>query len=256
MTMAVLGSIIIGISLGMFGSGGAILTIPILMYLLAMSADLAIASSLAIVAGISLGGSLANMAKGQVSYRHLLWFGVPGMVGTYAGAWLGTLVDTHLQLAVFVVLMVVAAGMMWRGGMSNKQTLSSQQSRGMTAIAKLILDGTVVGAIAGFVGVGGGFLIVPALVLLAGLPIVVATSTSLLIIALNSITGFTKYYLVYSENGLSFDWGLIAVMVAGGIAGSYVGRHVGQRLPQPMMQKSFAVFLAGMSCLVLVKSVL
>lgn len=256
MTMAVIGAIIIGVSLGMFGSGGAILTIPILMYLLGMSADLAIASSLAIVAGISLGGSVVNMAKGQVSYRHLLWFGVPGMAGTYAGAWLGTMADTRLQLAVFVVLMVIAAAMMWRGGMSNKQRQPSKETISMASVVKLILDGTVVGAIAGFVGVGGGFLIVPALVLLAGLPIVVATSTSLLIIALNSITGFTKYFWVYSENGLSFDWGLIAVMVTGGIAGSYVGRHVGQRLPQSIMQKSFAVFLVGMSSLVLVKSVL
>lgn len=250
MLQALFGAAVIGLSLGIFGSGGSILTVPVLMYLLDVPAALAIASSLAIVAGISFGGSLFNIVQRNISYRHVCWFGVPGMGGTYIGAWCGTLSDSRLQLSAFVVLMLIAAVLMWRGQQSAPRVPVTQSTR------KIVLDGLMVGIVTGFVGVGGGFLIVPALVLLGGLPMLLATGTSLLIIALKSLAGFAKYYQVFSEQAQSFDWTLIGLMIGGGIAGSYLGSWLGTKLPRALMQKAFAVFLVLMSVFVLVRSVL
>lgn len=249
MFQAIFGAVLIGISLGVFGSGGSILTVPVLMYLLDMPATMAIASSLFIVAGISLFGSIPNIRNKRVSWPHVVLFGIPGMVGTYGGAWLGTLVDSVVQLSVFVILMIVAAVMMWRGN----QTPLVQ---GKINSGKVALDGIVVGVITGFVGVGGGFLIVPALVLLGGVPMAMAVGTSLLIIALKSLVGFAKYYQVLTAQQLSFDWLVIAIMIAGGVAGSFLGAWIGDLLPKEKLQKTFSVFLVIMASVVLTQSVL
>ncbi|MCB5227990.1 sulfite exporter TauE/SafE family protein [Alishewanella sp. 16-MA] len=248
--LVLIGALIIGLSLGLFGSGGSILTVPVLLYLVGMPASLAIASSLLIVALISLFGSIHNMFRRLISWRHVLWFGVPGMLGTYGGAWLGTLVDSRWQLLVFASLMVVAAIMMWR----SKVTMIDQPKT--FHHIKVIADGLVVGAITGFVGVGGGFLIVPALVLLAGLPLHIGVATSLMIIALKSFVGFAKYYSVFHAQGLVFDWHAITIMVVAGILGSYVGGWLNRRLPKAILQKGFAVFLAIMAGVVIYQSVL
>lgn len=248
MVQAILGAVLIGISLGIFGSGGSILTVPVLMYLLDMPATMAIASSLVIVAGISLIGSIANIKNKKVSWPHVMLFGIPGMLGTYGGAWLGTLVDSVVQLSVFVLLMLLAAVMMWRS--------HTPEFQGKINGFKVSLDGLIVGAVTGFVGVGGGFLIVPALVLLGGVPIAMAVGTSLLIIALKSLVGFAKYYEVLTAQQLSFDWFVIAIMIAGGVAGSFFGVWVGHRLPKALLQKAFAVFLVIMAVVVFTQSVL
>ncbi|GGW73284.1 sulfite exporter TauE/SafE family protein [Alishewanella tabrizica] len=248
--IALLGALIIGLSLGLFGSGGSILTVPVLLYLLKMPADMAIASSLLIVAGISLLGSVQNAWQRRISWRHVLWFGVPGMLGTYGGAWLGTLVDSRWQLLCFAILMVVAAVLMWR----NRQTNTANQYP--FNHTKVIVDGLLVGAITGFVGVGGGFLIVPALVLMGGLPMNKAIATSLSIIALKSFAGFTKYYLTFSAAGLNFAWQIIAIMIIAGLLGTFVGNWLGQKLPKQLLQKGFSVFLIIMAVVVFTQSVL
>lgn len=244
------GALIIGLSLGLFGSGGSILTVPVLLYLLQMPAEMAIASSLLIVAGISLLGSIPNALKGRISFRHLFWFGLPGMVGTYGGAWLGTMVDSRWQLLLFAMLMLVAAVLMWR---SKQQETANQLP---FKHAKVIADGLVVGAITGFVGVGGGFLIVPALVLMGGLPLGIAVATSLSVIALKSFAGFAKYFMTFTAAGLSFDWSVIIIMIVAGFLGSLLGTWVGQKLPKQKLQKGFAVFLAIMAIVVISQSVL
>lgn len=250
--LAFFGALVIGLSLGLFGSGGSILTVPVLLYLLAMPAQLAIASSLLIVALISLFGSVRNTFEKLISWRHVFWFGLPGMVGTYGGAWLGTLVDPRWQLLVFALLMGVAALMMWR---SARHTAPLRPVLRVHA-ARIMLDGLFVGAITGFVGVGGGFLIVPALMLLGGLTLPVSIATSLMIIALKSLTGFAKYYAVMSAQGVVFDWFTIGLMVIAGIAGSYVGGAVGRRLPRHILQRGFSVFLLVMAMVVITQSVL
>ena len=247
--LALVGAIVIGVSLGLFGSGGSILTVPVLLYLLHMPAQLAIASSLLIVAGISLFGSVRNGLQRLISWRHVLWFGVPGMLGTYGGAWLGTLVDARWQLLVFALLMLVAAVMMWRS------KISEHRSKAFKPI-KIVIDGLLVGLITGFVGVGGGFLIVPALVLLGGLSMPVGVATSLVIIAMKSFVGFGKYYWVMAAQGAVFDWRSIGLMIIAGIIGSFVGSALGKRLPKQQLQRAFAVFLAIMAAVVIYQSVL
>lgn len=248
--LALLGALIIGLSLGLFGSGGSILTVPVLLYLLNLPAQLAIASSLLIVAGISLFGSIHNGMKRLISWRHVLWFGLPGMFGTYGGAWLGTLIDSRWQLLVFALLMLVAAVFMWRSKL--KDTAKQQPFNKV----KVIADGLAVGVVTGFVGVGGGFLIVPALVLMGGLPIAISVATSLLIIAMKSFVGFAKYYMVFSSQGLQFDWMVIVLMIVAGIAGSYIGSWIGRRLPTEKLQQGFAVFLIIMAVVVITQSVI
>ncbi|QGT96855.1 sulfite exporter TauE/SafE family protein [Pseudidiomarina andamanensis] len=246
---AIIGAILIGLSLGIFGSGGSILTVPVLLYLVNMPANLAIASSLLIVAFISLFSGLLSARKKIVSWPHVWLFGIPGMVGAYAGAWGGASVDSRIQLLVFVVLMAIASVMMWCGR-SNTDTPKDVK------VVRVIIDGLVVGAITGFVGVGGGFLIVPALVLLGGVPMILAIGTSLMIIALKSFVGFAKYYSALSAQGYEFDWTIIAIISVAGIVGSYAGAWIGARLPRQKLQKAFAVFLILMAIFVLSQSVL
>ncbi|NQZ16220.1 MULTISPECIES: sulfite exporter TauE/SafE family protein [unclassified Idiomarina] len=250
MLLAILGAVIIGLSLGLFGSGGSILTVPVLMYLVGMPAGESIASSLLIVAGISLFGSISYIRRKNVSWRHFWVFGIPGMIGTYGGAWIGTLVDSRWQLLVFSLLMIVAALLMWRSKPKPPGHVTEMN------YAKVTLEGLVVGVITGFVGVGGGFLIVPALVLLAGLSMPVAIGTSLLIIVIKSIAGFFKYYAVMSANDVEFNWFIISIMIAGGILGSIFGSKIGRSLPKEKLQKGFAVFLVLMGIFVITKSVI
>jgi uncharacterized membrane protein YfcA len=249
MVLALLGAIFIGLSLGIFGSGGSILTVPVLLYLADMPANTAIASSLLIVAFISLFGSWPSIRKQLISWPHVWLFGVPGMVGAYLGAWAGGMVDSRIQLGVFVVLMAIAALFMWRGRSADKPAQAIH-------VAKVIADGLIVGAVTGFVGVGGGFLIVPALVLLGGVTMVRAIGTSLVIIALKSFVGFAKYYSVLTAQGLNFDWPIIAMVSIAGIVGSFAGNFIGSRLPRQALQKGFALFLGLMAIIVLTQSVL
>lgn len=249
MTLALIGAVFIGLSLGIFGSGGSILTVPVLLYLAQMPANTAIASSLLIVGVVSLFGSISSVRKGLVSWSHVWWFGLPGMIGAYLGAWAGAYVDSRLQLAVFVLLMAVAAWFMWHG--RNQAKAAAEVN-----ILRIVIDGLVVGAITGFVGVGGGFLIVPALVLLGGVSMVMAIGTSLLIIAAKSFVGFGKYYAVLSEQGYSFDWQVIGLVAAFGVLGSFAGAAIGARLPKHLLQKGFAIFLLLMAGFVLTQSVL
>lgn len=250
MLSALLGAIFIGLSLGVFGSGGSILTVPVLLYLVHMPADIAIATSLLIVAAISFSSSLLHIRQRLISWPHVVLFGLPGMFGTYLGAWAGTLIDARWQLLLFVMLMLIAAFFMWRN-----ETPQAQQAQKIN-VKRVVADGLVVGAITGFVGVGGGFLIVPALVLLGGLSMSLAIGTSLFIIALKSFVGFAKYYEFIRTTDYVFDWSIVGLIILCGILGSFLGVWLGQKLPKAKLQKGFAVFLMLMAGFVFIRSVL
>ncbi len=261
MINAIFGALIVGLSLGVFGSGGSILTVPVLLYLVNIPPDIAIASSLLIVGGISLFGSTLNIHKKLISWRHVVLFGLPGMVGTYFGAWFGVIAGSKIQLSVFVILMAIAAKKMWPAKPSTSSentpndslnTLDTQEANAF----KVIIIGAIVGVVTGFVGVGGGFLIVPALTLLCRLSMPLAVGTSLLIIALKSFVGFFKYYSVLSAQSLHFDWMLIGLMIVGGTLGSFAGIWLGSRLPKEKLQKAFSIFLVAMSMVVFTQSIL
>ena len=244
MTLAWIGALAIGLALGLLGSGGSILTVPVLIYLIGQDEKTAIAGSLFIVGAIAAGGGIQFAVQRMVSWRNVALFGLPGMAGTFAGAWLGGLVSGTVQLAVFATVMLLAAGLMFR------PPVMDPERRMVRAAWKVVLDGLAVGVLTGFVGVGGGFLIVPALVLLGGLPMHMAVGTSLVIIALKSFTGFFKYIEVLDRLGLALDWHTLLVIAAVGLVGSFVGRSIGKRVSQGRLQRLFAVFLVAIGLMI------
>jgi uncharacterized membrane protein YfcA len=246
--LAVPGAIAIGLSLGLLGSGGSILTVPVLVYLIGQDEKVAIAGSLFIVGSIALAGGLQFLRAGFVQWRSVLIFGLPGMLGTYLGAMLAAWVPGVMQLALFALVMLAASYLMLR-------PFDLEQAGGCErATWKIGADGLLVGIVTGLVGVGGGFLIVPALVLLGGLSMHQAVATSLVIIALKSFSGFYKYLDVLEQQSLELDWNTLLMVTALGIAGSVGGSKLARRLPQDKLKRSFGYFLIIMGIYILART--
>ncbi|PTA66750.1 sulfite exporter TauE/SafE family protein [Deinococcus arcticus] len=251
MIFAWIGAALIGLSLGLLGSGGSILTVPVLVYLVGEPEKLAIAESLAIVGGISLIGAIPYALKRQIDWRSVLWFGLPGVVGTFLGAALSVSLSGVVQLLLFAVVMLLAAIMMFRPANAQPEgQLTHHRS-----LLKIGAEGLGVGVLTGLVGVGGGFLIIPALVLLGGLPMGLAVGTSLLIIAAKSFVGFAKYVNVLAEQNVSMNWTLILMFTVIGILGSFLGARLGKNLSNDSLKKGFAGFLVVMGVYVLATNV-
>lgn len=245
------GAIAIGVSLGLLGSGGSILTVPVLVYLFGQDEKVAIAGSLGIVGTIALVGSFRYMKDRLVDWRVVWMFGLPGMLGTYLGAWSAAWLSGLVQLALFALVMLLASWFMLRP----PRVAPAGDAGTVRAVPKIVADGLIVGVVTGIVGVGGGFLIVPALVLLAGLSMHRAVATSLVIIALKSYSGFYKYLHVLSDQDLAVDWQVLGLVTALGIGGTFVGSHIAYRLPQDKLKRGFGVFLIVMGLYILARSV-
>ena len=246
--MAWPGAIAIGVSLGLLGSGGSILTDPVLIYLVGQDETVAIAGSLFIVGSIALAGSLQFLRVGLVHWRSVATFGIPGMIGTWLGALIAAYVSGVLQLALFAIVMLLASFLMLR-------PIKLESANGAPrALWKIAGDGLIVGIVTGLVGVGGGFLIVPALVLLGGLPMHKAVATSLVIIALKSFSGFYKYIDVLDAQGLELDWSVLGIITGLGIAGSIAGGRIARRVHQDKLKRWFGYFLIVMGLYILARS--
>lgn len=243
--MSWLGALAIGLSLGLLGSGGSVLTVPVLVYLVGEPEKLAIAESLAIVGLIAAAAAVPRAFRGLVDWRSVALFGVPGMAGAYLGAATAQFISAAVQLSLFALIMLVAAFLMAR---PPKLVVAEGVPRQPW---KIVLDGLLVGVLTGLVGVGGGFLIVPALVLLGGLSIHLAVGTSLAVIALKSLSGFVKYQSVLSDLDLAVDWGLILTISAVGFLGTLIGGAAARRLPKAGLQRLFAAFLFVMAIFIL-----
>jgi hypothetical protein len=242
------GAIAIGVSLGLLGSGGSIITVPVLVYLLGQDEKIAIAGSLFVVGNIALAGSLQYVRARLIDWRNVFVFGVPGMVGTYLGALIAAFVPGILQFSLFALVMLLASYMMLR------PVILANEVHEPRATWKIASDGLFVGVITGFVGVGGGFLIVPALVLLGGLAIHTAVATSLVIIALKSYSGLYKYLDVLDQQNLELDWKTLMLVTGLGIVGSFAGAKIANRMPQDKLKKGFGFFLIVMGIYILVRS--
>lgn len=241
-----LGAIAIGVSLGLLGSGGSILTVPVLLYLFDQPERVAIAGSLAVVGLIALAGAIPYIIKKQTHWHSVVWFGIPGMIGTYAGAFFSQYVSAAVQLITFAIVMLMAAFFMLKPKKDITQINTSERKN-----TKILLDGLFVGVLTGFVGVGGGFLIVPALVILAGLSMHQAVATSLVIIFLKSFAGFYKYLDVLSQESLSLDWQVISLVTALGIFGSFSGNFIANKISGQKLKTGFALFLIPMAGFIL-----
>jgi uncharacterized membrane protein YfcA len=238
---------VVGLSLGVLGGGGSILTVPIFVYVLDFSAKEAIAVSLAVVGVTSLFGAAGHWRAGNVNLRVAMIFGAVAMVGTFLGARLSVYVSGTVQLMLFAVVMLAAASFMFRG-----RTIASPQPDEQPAtlsdmpLLHIIAEGLIVGTVTGLVGVGGGFLVVPALVLLGNLPMKQAVGTSLLVIAMKSASGFVGYL-----DQVSVAWSTVAVFSGVAIAGILAGTILVRHIPQDALRRSFAAFLVVMGIFIM-----
>jgi uncharacterized membrane protein YfcA len=209
-----------------------------------MSPKVAVAASLAIVGVIALAGAAGHARRRLVEWRHVLYFGLPGIFATYAGAWAAHFVRGSVQLIVFAVIMGLASWTMLRPA---PITVRAAQRH----LAWLLMAGVGVGLITGFVGVGGGFLFVPALVILGGLSMQLAVGTSLAVIALNSASGFVGHLVQLNAAHIQMPWAEIVVFSAIGAVGSVAGQMLGSRLAHQGLRRTFGVLLIVMCGFVL-----
>jgi hypothetical protein len=233
---------LIGITLGLLGGGGSILTVPVFVYALGFDAKQAIAMSLPVVGATSLVGALGHWRAGNVNLRTALTFGSIAMAGSFAGARLAALVSGSTQLTLLAVVMLAAAVSMLR----SSRRRSAVAEREHPPLALLALVGVGVGVLTGLVGIGGGFLIVPALVVLAGVPMTQAVGTSLLVIAMNAAAGFLGY-----AGQLSIPWDFVALFTVVAMAGILAGTHLVRFVSQGALERAFAVLLLAAGGLML-----
>lgn len=254
-----LASIFIGISLGLVGSGGSILTVPVLVYLFAIEPISATVYSLFIVGSTSLVGVVSRYRKGMVNVRMGILFALPSIVTVFLTrrflvpaipnviARVGNLVISKpvFLLVCFALLMLTASVSMIRGKDDTSLAAGKKLRRGYPALA---LQGALIGILTGLVGAGGGFLIVPALVLFSGVPIKHAIGTSLLVITINSFTGFLS-----SAAAIAPDWKLLLPVTILAAAGIVIGNRLAVKVKPGALKKGFGWFVLIMGLYILFK---
>lgn len=235
---------VIGMSLGMLGAGGSILTVPVFVYVLGYDPKRAIAMSLLVVGATSLLGAVSHWRAGHVRLRVAATFGAVAMAGSYLGARLSALVSGTTQLIVFAVVMLLAAGFMLRSDGAREEVPDIPR---VAAPAPLLVPLAMgVGLLTGMVGIGGGFLIVPALALAAKLPMKHAIGTSLLVIALNAFTGFAGYL-----GQVEVAWPVVIMFTSVAIGGVFAGAALARFVSPSALRRGFAVFLVAMGLFIL-----
>jgi uncharacterized membrane protein YfcA len=234
-------SILIGLSLGLLGGGGSILTVPILTYVGGMSAKAAIASSLFVVGVTSAAGVAAHARAGRVRWRTGLVFGAAGMIGAYGGGQLAAFIPGRFLMVMFGLMMAATAIAMLR------RPAHITPHAGDLPIGKVVGEGIVVGIVTGIVGAGGGFLVVPALVMLGGLPMPVAIGTSLVVIAMKSFAGLAGHL-----GHVTIDWPITIAVTVAAVIGSVIGGRFVDRIRPAALRRGFALFVIAMAALVLV----
>ena len=242
MIFAWLGAAVVGLAMGLLGSGGSILTIPILIYILGHPEKQAITEAFVIVGAIALMSSLPYAMRSQVKWKYVLLFGIPGMIGSYGGQVVAVFARSELQLVVLSLLIGVAAYKMLLPRVS-LQNGDSAEPKTEPRTGRIMFDGLLVGLVTAFAGVGGGFMVVPVLVLRCGLSMHTAIGTALFIIALKSGAGYAKA----ADQGFNLEWGVIAIFVGIGMVGSTAGVMIGPRINQRALQKTFGCFLVMMA---------
>lgn len=254
-------SIFIGISLGLIGGGGSILTVPVLVYLFGIGAEMSTAYSLFIVGSTALVGGVRNASLGNVNYKTAVVFTIPAFIAVYATrAYLvpaipdeimtvGTYVLTKdIAIMVFFALVMLAASVsMIR---NKREEEEDEDATPQFNIPAILLEGTLVGVLTGIVGAGGGFLIIPALVLFAKLPMKKAVGTSLLIIAAKSLIGFLGDVQRYGDQ---IDWTLLLTVTAIAVFGIFVGIYLNNFIDGKKLKKGFGFFVLLMAVYIIVK---
>ena len=240
-------SILIGVSLGLLGGGGSMLTTPILIYALGVEPKAAIATSLLVVGVTGVAGLLQHAWGGNVDWRTGMIFGVAGMAGAYAGGVVAGGIPAQVLMGLFALMMLATSAAMFRGRREAGAQAAGQAGQ---AIWKILLDGLVVGLLTGLVGAGGGFLAVPALALLGGLPMKRAIGTSLLVISMKSFAGYAGH-----ATHVEVDLHLAATVAGAAVAGSFVGSLLSARVSPDSLRRGFAVFVFGVGIFVIYQQI-
>ncbi len=268
--LSLLFGIIVGLSLGLTGGGGAIFAVPMLVYGLGMATREAVGISLASVGVTSFVGFLGRWRSGQVEIPTGLLFAVAGMVGAPIGSWLAGLIPEPLLLTLFAILMQVVAYRMWSKAVASTQTATAacpvenpdedgpscqRDAEGNLQLTSrcarlLLLIGLMTGVLSGLFGVGGGFVIVPALILFSGMAIHRAIGTSLLVITLVSMSGVASHLFV----GRTIPLNVTSWFIAGGVSGMLLGTQIGRRLSGPTLQKCFSLAILAVAAFILYRT--
>ena len=255
LAVALVAGALIGLSLGALGGGGSVLAVPVLVYGLGQSAAQATTGSLLVVGVTSLAGAVTAYRSGNVLLTRGLAFGAIAIGGAAVGAKASGLVAEPVLLAAFAALLVVVAGVMAARQLRSRRERpgARPQSRAGDPIItfrptfgchcprafKVLVTATVVGLLTGFLGVGGGFLVVPALVLALGLPMAYAAGTSLVVITITSASALA----VRAGTGAHPSWGLVALLTAVAVAGGWAGARLTARTDTSKLQAAFALLL-------------
>jgi uncharacterized protein len=255
-------SLLIGISLGLIGGGGSILTLPVMVYFFGISPITATSYSLFIVGSTSSIGAFVNFKKGWVNTRAALLFSASSIVTVFAiRKYLLPVIpriifkiedlvvtDSLFTMVLFAVLMLIAALSMIR---ANIEAIEEKECSNCLRFTKVISYGFVIGLVTGLLGAGGGFLLIPALVFLLKLPMKTAVGTSLAIIALNSLIGFTG-----DLGQITFDWMFLSFITVLAVTGILIGFAIGKKVPGEKLKKGFGWFVLSMAIFILLKEFL
>lgn len=260
MILGYLGALVVGLTLGLLGGGGSILTVPILVYLLGINPVLATAYSLFVVGATSLVGAVRNMMKGMVDIKVAVVFAIPAFIAVYltrrylvpaipeeifsSG---GFVLTKDLAVMLFFALIMLAASVSMIKGRKEKEVDENASLK----IPFIVLEGSVVGVLTGIVGAGGGFLIIPALVLFANLPMKRAVATSLVIIAVKSLIGFLG-----DVQTLAIDWSFLLSFTGFSILGIFLGIYLNKFIDGKSLKKGFGWFVLVMGVYIIIKELL
>jgi uncharacterized membrane protein YfcA len=240
-------ALLIGLSLGILGGGGSILTVPIFVYVMGFPPKQAIAMSLPVIGATSLVGAVRHWRARNFDLRAALGFGVFAMAGARLGAGMAKLVAGAVQLGLLGITMMLAATMMLRRRALVEQGPTAKRSA--AAMLATAAVGLGVGVLTGLVGIGGGFLFVPALVLISGLTMKQAIGTSLFVIALSTAAGTLGY-----RGQAEIPWRVVGLFTAIAVIGLYVGTRVVDHVSQQALRRAFAYFLIVMAAFILVQN--
>jgi uncharacterized membrane protein YfcA len=252
-------AILIGVSLGLIGGGGSILTVPVLVYILGVNPVLATAYSLFVVGSTSLVGAATYMKKGLVNYKTALVFAIPSFIAVFLTRKFlvpalpdplftvgEAIITKNIGIMVFFALIMLAASYSM---ITAKKCVDCDENEPVVFNFPMIaLEGSVVGVITGIVGAGGGFLIIPALVLLAKLPMKMAVGTSLLIIAAKSLIGFLG-----DLSSQTIDWQMLLIFTSLSIVGIFIGSGLSKRINEKILKTGFGWFVLAMGIYIITK---
>lgn len=241
---ALLIGVAIGAVLGLIGAGGAVVAVPAFLYVFSFSPVQATTASLAVVAASAASGAIPRIRAQQVYVKKALLFWLLGIPGTFVGARLAQVFPEALIIGGFSVVMLGAAVAMWRKSSSKPSSEAKQVAGWLLPVVAF-----VIGLLTGVFGVGGGFLIVPALVLVFGFPFAIAAGTSLVVVALNSVTALGFKFDTWSQ----ISWEIPLLVIVGGLIGSTVVATVNHGIPQRILERVFAAILVALAAWMIIE---